>query len=609
VRDKDFADPSFIDLEELLSPPVLFLCLIPFMSILGTYLVNFHHSNILLMVMIVVIALVALLIGFDKFIPAKLYPLAIWVMAISLIWHRTLITNYIQAYDVYGEFYVANLIISDRIWDPAAHYYSSYSSVLSVTIAPAIFYYIGNIDLTWIYKIIFPLFLSFIPLGAYYIYKIYIGDKMSFLATFLFIAPFFFYCQSPFLTKQLFAEFFLILLFMLILNKNMDKLKKSFLLIVFGASLIVSHYGTSYLVMFSLFFVSFFLYLTEKERATDNLDVQRKGTSLTFVVLFIIFTLAWYIYIQSSSAFDAIVRIGNHIINSLFAEFLSPEHSRGMHTLTREMLSPLYEMYRVFHLIVQFFISVGILRLLLKPKEMKFEREYIGFSLYWFIICFAAIAISGFAVMNPGRLYHLSLFLLAPFAIVGGMTIFEVITKISGMPWTSKMLKHSLKTLSVFLVIFLLFNTDFIFEVAKDHPRSISLSQESVGKYGDIGDKGCFYTKMVSTYDVSSSKWISKNMNHYRKIYATLGYGGPMTVLMAYGNISTSKVRSMNNKTAIVTNSYVYMYYFNVVKKIGADCNPKLGYPTYFNLTDVYPLLADKSRIYDNGGSRILFAQ
>ena len=49
VRDKDFSDPSFIDIEEVLSPPVLFLCLIPFMAVLGTYLVNFHHSNILLM--------------------------------------------------------------------------------------------------------------------------------------------------------------------------------------------------------------------------------------------------------------------------------------------------------------------------------------------------------------------------------------------------------------------------------------------------------------------------------------------------------------------------------------------------------------------------------
>jgi len=157
-------------------------------------------------------------------------------------------------------------------------------------------------------------------------------------------------------------------------------------------------------------------------------------------------------------------------------------------------------------------------------------------------------------------------------------------------------------------VIFLLFNTDFIFEVAKDHPRSISLSPASVGKYGDVGDKGHYYTKMVSTYDVFSSEWLSKNMDQDRKIYATLGYGGPMTVLMAYGNISISKVRPLNNKTAIATNSYVYMYYFNVVKKIRADYNPKLGCPTYFNMTDVYPLLADKSRIYDNGGSEILWS-
>ena len=625
MRDKDFADPDFVDVAEVLSPPVLFLCLIPFMAVLGTYLVNFYHTNILLMLMIVVIALVALLIGFDKFIPAKLYPLAIWVMAISLIWHRTLITNYIQAYDVYGEFYVANLIISDRIWDPAAYYFGSYSSVLSVTITPPIFYYIGNIDLTWVYKLIFPLFLSFIPLGIYHIFIIHIDDKMSFLATFLFIATSFFYGQSPFLTKQLFAEIFLVLLFMLILNKNINKIKRSFLLIVFGASLIVSHYGTSYLVMFSLIFVLLFLYLTEnqmikglwkrfyfiferKDWAVDNLNVQRKGASLNFVLLFITFTLAWYIYISSSSAFNAIVQVGDHIANTIFTEFLSPEHSRGMYMLTKETRSPLYEIYRFFHLIVQFFISVGILRLLLKPKEMKFEREYIGFSLYWFIICIAAIVVGSFAVMNPGRLYHLSLFLLAPFAIIGGITIFEVIIKIFMRSWTSKMLKHSLKVLSVFLVIFLLFNTGFIFEIVKDHSNSISLSQESVKKYGDVKDKGGVYITIVSTYDVFSSKWLSKNMDQNKKIYATLGYGQGYTVLMAYGNIPPPKVRSITNKTTSITNSYIYLYYFNVVEKIRLDCDPLGKYLTFSNMTDIYPLLKDKSLIYDNGGSEILWS-
>ena len=52
VRDKDFSAPSFIDIGAILSPPALFLCLVPFLSIFATYLINFHHTNILLMFLI-----------------------------------------------------------------------------------------------------------------------------------------------------------------------------------------------------------------------------------------------------------------------------------------------------------------------------------------------------------------------------------------------------------------------------------------------------------------------------------------------------------------------------------------------------------------------------
>jgi uncharacterized membrane protein len=116
VRDKDFSDPSFIDAEEILSPPVLFLCLIPFLAVFGTYLVNFHHNNILLMLMIVVIALVVLLIAFDKFIPKNLYPLAVFIIAISLLYHGSLISMYLTGWDIHAEYYFHKLVEMNGFW-------------------------------------------------------------------------------------------------------------------------------------------------------------------------------------------------------------------------------------------------------------------------------------------------------------------------------------------------------------------------------------------------------------------------------------------------------------------------------------------------------------
>ncbi|MDP2730266.1 MAG: hypothetical protein Q8O55_07280 [Dehalococcoidales bacterium] len=64
-----------LPLAELLSPPVLFLLLLPLLSALGAYyLANFYQNTTLLLVLIALIALIAVLVAFNRFIPQRLYP-------------------------------------------------------------------------------------------------------------------------------------------------------------------------------------------------------------------------------------------------------------------------------------------------------------------------------------------------------------------------------------------------------------------------------------------------------------------------------------------------------------------------------------------------------
>ena len=615
VRDKDFSNPSFIDVGEILSLPVLFLCLIPFMAVFGTYLVNFHHNNTLLMLMIVVIAFVVLLIGFDKFIPKNLYPLAIWVMATALVWHYSLITNYAGVHD--GEFCSAKLVIENHFWEWSRG--SSYNSVLSVTILPPIIYFLCNISLTWIYKIIFPLFLSFIPLGVYIISKEYLDDKKSFLAAYLFLTFPAFYITLTNITKQLMAEFFLVLLFMLILNEDMDKIKRSFLSIVVAIPLIVSHYGTSYLVMLSLIFVLFFLYLAEnqaikelwkrfyfkfrKEKWISDNTNTKKAISLNFVLFFIVFTLAWYIYTSSSSAFNAIVQIGNHIANTIFTEFLNPEYSRGAYMMVEQYNSGLKIILKYLNLSIPFLSIIGLLKELLSHKKSKFALPYLGFSIYYLIPLIASVAIAHFAVMGPSRLYILALLLLAPLAIIGGLTILGQIQKFLKLKQENK----CLKVLFVYFIILMLFNTQFIDVLAGDHPISISIGQEYVKKYGDTQDKAKLYSNLIMEYDVSSLKWLSEYGCKDKKLYFTGGHTHIGSVIVSSGYFPMGHIHSFGNGTkTIPRGQYILLIYANIVEKIGFGTTSTVGMYDYFNMTGVYPFLADKNRIYDNGGSEIL---
>jgi len=624
VTDKDFSDPSFIDFANVLSPPALFLCLIPFSSIFGTYLVNFYHNNILLMLMIVVIALVVLSIALDKFIPPKLYPLTVFVIAISLLYHRSLISMYLWGWDIHLEYYLSNLVMENFQWDSTMP--STVNAMLSIVILVPIFSDILNMDIAWVFKIIYPLLFALVPLGLYRVFQKQTDDKIAFLSCFFFVSLFTFYSEMLALARQQIAELFLVLLILLMIDKNMDKINRAFLSIVFGISLVLSHYGLSYIYMFCLISAWLILVLGEypwmqklmnnfyskfgrkREKPAGNhvpLKVDRTISS-TFVLLFIVFTLAWYLYVSASLLFDAIVRIGDHIASSIFTDFLNPEAAQGLGIMMIETVSPLHSVAKYLHLLSQFFISIGILTLLLKRVNTKFERGYSAFSLVFFVICFAGIAVPHFASsLNTSRLYQITLIFLAPFCVIGGITVFKTLSRIVKAPWTNERVRSSLKVLSVFLVIFLLFNSGFVYEVVKDHPGSIALSQEWVKGYGDAKAKAGFYNCYIPEQNVFGARWLSKNRDDTTKVYAD--YSAYGNVLQSYGMLPRKyRHQLLITTTGIETGSHIFMSYVNVIYNTCLSVTFEKGrVSSIYNTTDIDGLLKENCKIYSNGGSDI----
>jgi uncharacterized membrane protein len=190
------------------------------------------------------------------------------------------------------------------------------------------------------------------------------------------------------------------------------------------------------------------------------------------------------------------------------------------------------------------------------------------------------------------------MFFLAPFCVIGGITVFRVLSGIVKVSWTNKSVKSSLKVLSVFLVIFLLFNSGFVYEVAKDHPGSISLSQESVKEYGDAGSKNSLYAGYFPEQDIFGIKYLSKNRNNNSKIYADRSHA--TLPFVSYGMMLHEYI--LTNTTKVQKDSYIYLGYINVHYSI---MNGPDAYRKCWNITDLSPLLNEKNKIYINGGSVI----
>ena len=622
IRDKDFSDPNYIDVKDVFSPPALFLCLIPFLSIFGTYLVNFYQNNILLMFLIVILALIVVLIAFDKFIPKNLYPLAVFVIAISLLYHRSLISMYIWGWDIHYELYLTNLVKMNLIWDPAMH--GGCNAMLSLVMLTPIYSIISDTSITWVFKIIYPFLFSLVPLGLYRVFQKQTEDKIAFLAAFFFSSFSIFYGEMLALARQQIAELFLVLLILLMVNKSMAKIKRSLLFIVFGVSLAVSHYGLSYIYMFCLisawlivvladnpamqrlldnFYTKFSRYKSEKHAGNPvSTNAENRTISSTFVLLFITVTLTWYMYVSSSSAFNTIVYIGDHIATSIFTDFLNPEAAQGLKLMTAQPAPGLlHEVCRIINYLNQIFIIIGGIVLLLRYRELKFEKEYTAFSMINLAICFAGVSVPFFASsLNMTRLYHVTLIFLAPFCVIGGITVLRAMSKIVRVAWTNKSVRSSLKVLSVYFVIFLLYSTGFVWEVTEGYSSSISISQESTKEYGDARDKSIFYRAYYLDQDIVSVKWLSKNRDNESRIYADLTR--KILVFVSYGMMPNEFV--LTNTTKVREGSYIYLGYPNVHYGL---MNGPMRSMNYWNLTDISPLLDEKSRIYSNGGSSIIY--
>lgn len=594
--------------------PKLLLWILPVLSILGTYFVNYYDNNFLLIFMIFIAAQIILLVAFDTFIPQQLYPLAIWSISISLIFHYTLITNYAGVHD--GEFGYAKLVLENHTWKWDE--YGNYNSILSIAMLPSIFHFICNINLTWIYKIVFPLILSLIPLGVYNISRIYLNEKMSFLSACIFLINTEFFIELSIITKQMIAILFLVLLYMTILNDGNNRFSTSVISIIFSTSLVVSHYGTSYLVMVSFIFILFILFFTKNEHiyvflckmfsgSRRYLDIvqsikvyskeESQKISSNFVLLFTIFALSWYIYISNSSVLDSLLSIFSHVWESLVSNFLSPDSSRGMYMLTKDYTG-LKIIHKYLKLGVIFLIVIGFFNGIFNYKKLNFGILYFSFSTYYLLLLISSVVFPQFSVMSPGRLYILGLCLLSPlFSLSISRTNFK--------------LKY-IKILYTFVVVLMLFNTQFIYLLANDSPTSISIGQEYVEKYGDEKDKAKFYSNMIIEYDVSSLKWLSKYGCKEKKLFFTGGYTHIGSVYhnmeffprdQIYGEYMDCYQELCN----IHEYQYIFIMYSNVVKNIGFSMETDIKPFNYFNFSEFKPLLMNRSKIYSNGGSEILF--
>lgn len=424
------------------------------------------------------------------------------------------------------------------------------------------------------------------------------------------------------LTRQEMAEFFYVLLILLMINREMKPMGKKVLIIIFSVSLIVSHYSVSYIYMFLILFAFFLLYsekntiikaflhnlrirfnkflenmklLQYNNQVEKNHSKYGKTIAGISVVLFFVMAISWYMYVSSSAPFKTLVHIGDHIYSSMFTEFFNPE-SRGSDILRifglKEWPSFLHKISTNVFRATQFFIVVGVLRLLVGyDKRMKFSKEYTAMTFVNVILLFPCIVIPYFAgYLNMGRFYHIILIFLSPFCILGGETVFRAVFRlfkfISHFTFSIDNSLYKKILVLTILIPYFLFNTGFIYYVAGE-PASFSLDQERMKVSNDDRIKRLFSLDRIDELDVFGAKWLSKTGNDEFRIYADRS--AVLHVLTSYGMITTQN--TISNTTKIHGDAYIFLMHYPT--------------PETQNITDIIPHLEKRDKIYSSGGCKI----
>lgn len=618
-QDKNFSNLNFVDMGNILSYKTIILLLIPFLAIIGTYLVNMYQNNILLMLMLVIISIIAILVGFDKFITKEYYPLVLFVITLSLLFHTSLISTNIWGWDIHQEFYFANQVIQNSFWNSS--FANNVNAMLSIVSLAPIISIVSNINLTWILKIIYPFLFSLTSLGLYKIFQKQTTDKIAFLSTFFFVTFYVFFIEMVSLARQEIAELFLITFVLVLISQNISEIKKAILLITFSISIAVSHYGLSYI--FIIFLISIWLYpLIENytnnirtkilnlksntiKHASENEIYENKGNrniKSTFLLLYIIFTISWYLYVAQSSPFITIIHIGNQISSNIFTDFLNPDTAQGLNILVKETTTPLRSIAKYLIISSQLLIILGFIKLVIS-KKYNFKKEFIILLVINLALLVAGIAVPYFASsLNTTRLYQIALIFLSPLCVIGGIWVFEIINKVARRNWQDTT-NIALKVLSIFFVVMFLFNSGFIYEVTNDHPISISLSQQSVKNNNNIQDEGVFYTTLdLFKEDTFSTSWFNRNVPHGKGTIVYRDYIANSAVTAYAGTYQDHNKFLLKNTSEIEPGAFVFVAYPNLVKNVGRE---KSGYSFIFMNDNISYLLKNSNEIYANGGDEI----
>jgi len=631
IRNKDFTF-SFSNLKldtrekAFLIVPSLF----PLLSVIGTRLMNLTDNNLLLMSLLFLIPAYVIFIAFYHHkVSERIYPLAISFIGISLLLMYALRSNHIIGADIHVAYYWFLQTLDNLHWTTSGT--SPLNAVLSISVLPSIYQSFLNIAPEFLFKILYSLITPTLPLIVYLISKKYIGSFYAFLASFFFMSQIMF-ISAPEHQRTHMAVFFFALAIMVLFQDNLSEFARRTLFIVFTASIILSHYGTTYVVLFVLLLTWIGMQILSqivthrKESATLSTESRiarnnspplssprrsrpvgdtttiglrhsqiqpKRGMTTTAVGLFLTMLFFWYSQMTGPSFYS-----GVHFIRETFVNWqdIFVTETRGgvtqaaLGTTLAQARTPQTIEFVVSWLTIIIF-TIGIIVTIRRFKEMisipgfnrtkpnfllkKLDTEYVLLSVACYTILVFSVILPYVSIgYEISRTYFQMTVILSVFFIIGAVKVSRYLK-----------LRPSWLILVVLIPYFLC--TAGLVSQAFGFPRVLTLNSE-----------GPMY---VSNYTTDEESYAAKWIGEYRDKRVSLYRNITSRRMLSQGKIPEIESKAFSPEglaESFKDNQGIHGYIYLSYMRLDTD-----GLPVEF-----FDILGEESKIYSNGGVEIFLS-
>jgi uncharacterized membrane protein len=365
-----------------------------------------------MMYLIGLIILIIIVVSTNK-VPVKFYWIGVLTISAILVYSTTLLGSSVVGSDIQGELRAArNAMAGVPLFGDIEN--QNATSLVTVMLAPALGRFI---DIVWVFKVILPIFLIFVPVVLYFAYKGQFGEQNAFYSAVFFSIMPTFSLEIATIVKSMVAELFFAVMILAVVGKMKWKLP---IIIICVLGMIVSHYtialaALAYLT--GILGIRIVLYKWWKNAETPL-------TTLGIPLVIGVMVFAYYYSLYSSVDINSVVVnifsqawsspastvVTTHKVDSLVNNYPAiVKVALGMDFFDATLWG---KMFRIVQIVTQASIVIGAALIIFKST---FSAEFKAGIICSLILVGLCVVAPGFSnILNMTRFYHIALFFLAP---------------------------------------------------------------------------------------------------------------------------------------------------------------------------------------------------